>query len=266
MLGSIVGDVVGSRFEANPIKAKEFDLLSSVCRFTDDTVLTVAVAEAILKGRDYAARMEDYYYHYPTVPYGARFHDWASGRDHEPYGSWGNGAAMRVGPVVYACHDRETLLAEARTTAEVTHNHPEGVRGAQAVALAAWMARYGAAKAQIRDAVTQAFGYDLSRRLDDIRPTYACDLSCQHTVPEALICFLESEGFEDAIRNAVSLGGDPDTMACITGTVAEPYYGGVPSDIAEDVVSFLDDRLLDVLRRFSAQFGLPSPLGGEGEP
>jgi ADP-ribosylglycohydrolase len=254
MLGAIAGDIIGSAYEHAPIKTTGFPLFQAFSRFTDDTVLTVAVADALLHGGDYDRFLADYYHRYPFVPYGGLFHAWARSNDRRPYNSWGNGSAMRVSPVAYALPDMDSVLREARLSAEVTHNHPEGIRGAQATALAVFLARKGASKREIREAIQGGFGYDLSRHVDDIRPDYQCDLSCQHTVPEAMICFLESSGFEDAVRKAVSLGGDADTMACITGAVAEPFYGGVPEHIRREARLRLDQHLLGVLDRFAAEY------------
>jgi len=253
ILGAIAGDIIGSPYEHYPIKATDFPLFGSACRFTDDTVLTIAVADALLHDGEYARSMEDYYYRYPMVPYGARFHDWASGHDHKPYNSWGNGSAMRVSPVAYAAQNAESVLAEAQRSAEVTHNHPEGVRGAQATALAVFLARTGHTKEAICDQVQDRFGYDLSQTVAQIRPGYSCDLSCQHTVPQAIVCFLDSSGFEETVRNAVSLGGDADTMACIAGSIAAPFYG-VPDWIRQQVLSLLDEPLLEVTQSFTLRY------------
>lgn len=263
MLGAIAGDIIGSPYEHAPIKTTSFPLFGPFSRFTDDTVLTIAVADALLHGGDYAQFFVDYYYRYPLLPYGARFHGWANSHEHMPYNSWGNGSAMRVSPVACAYSDVDAVLEEAKRSAEVTHNHPEGVHGAQATALAVLLARQGRPKKEIRKEIQCRFGYALTRRVDDIRPEYQCDLSCQHTVPEAIICFLESSGFEEAIRNAVSLGGDADTMACITGAIAEPFYGGLPGDIYRETISRLDEQILGVLTRFRETYGLSKkPAGG----
>lgn len=260
MLGAIVGDVIGSIYEWNNIKTKDFPLVGQHCFFTDDTVLTVALADAILSGRDYGALMRHYYARYPRAGYGGRFHDWALAIVEGPYNSWGNGAAMRVSPAGHAYDSLEGTLQAATRFTEVTHNHPEGLKGAQAVAGAIYLARTGSSKDEIRRYVEQTFGYDLSRTLDEIRPTYEFDESCQGTVPEALAAFLESVDFEDAIRNAVSLGGDTDTLACITGSVAEAFYGGVPEEIAAAVLARLDAPLREVTTRFLQRYPLaPRP-------
>ena len=263
ILGAIAGDIIGSRFEHSPIKTTDFELFAVGCRFTDDTVLTVAVADALLSGRNYSAVLEGYYYRYPQVPYGARFHDWARGREHLPYFSWGNGSAMRVSPVAYVSLDPDIVLAEAQRSAEVTHNHPEGIRGAQAVALGILLARTGVTKADISKQIEARFGYDLSKSVADIRPHYVCDLSCQHSVPEAFACFLDSKDFESAVRNAVSLGGDADTIACISGSLAAAFYGGVPAWLEQRVEHYLDGFLMAVARSFIGRFGNVEQVGRE---
>jgi ADP-ribosylglycohydrolase len=255
MLGAIAGDVIGSVHEGARTKTKQFPLLTPGSRFTDDTVLTVAVAECLLRGRDYVDAFHDYFDAYPTAGYGGTFLWWASSRRREPYQSWGNGSAMRVSPVAYAHSTLEEVLAAAKRCAEVTHNHAEGVRGAQATAAAVFLARTGSGKEDIRRYIEEQFGYFLDETLDELRPTYQFDVSCQWSVPQSLIAFLESDGFEDAVRNAISLGGDADTMACIAGAIAEAYYGGVPDAIAGPVLARLDDRLRGVVQEFRERYG-----------
>ena len=187
---------------------------------------------------------------YPGRGYGGRFLEWAAARQREAYNSWGNGSAMRVPAVGWAFDSLEEIRAEARRSAEVTHNHPEGVKGAEATSVAIFLARHGKSKDDIRDAIETTFGYDLRRRLDDIRPSYKFNESCQKTVPEAIIAFLESTDYEDAIRKAISLGGDADTLACITGGIAEAFYGGVPAPIEERAMAMLDDPLREIVRKF----------------
>lgn len=256
MFGAIVGDVIGSVHEWAGTKTKDFDLLVPQSTFTDDTVLTVAVAEWILDGTDLVELLQSYARGFPGRGYGGMFYEWVTSRSREPYWSFGNGSAMRVGPVGFAFDSLEDVLGWAERSAAVTHNHPEGIRGAQATAAAIYYARRGQTKEQIRRALEERFGYDLHARLDDLRPTYGFDETCQGTVPQALIAFLESTSFEDAIRNAISLGGDADTLACITGGVAEAYYGGVPEQLAAAVRSRLDERLLAVIDRFRERFHL----------
>ena len=256
MLGAIAGDVIGSVHERARTKTKDFPLFAADSRFTDDTVLTVAVAEVLLHGRDYADAFHDYFDAYPAAGYGGTFLWWASSRSREPYNSWGNGSAMRVSPVAYFAPTLEEVLAEAGRSAAVTHNHEEGIRGAQAVAAAVFLARTGAGKEEIRRFTEERFDYFLDETLDDIRPTYQFDVSCQWSVPQSILAFLESSSFEDAVRNAISLGGDADTMACIAGAIAEPFYGGVPAEIAGPVLERLDDRLRGVVQAFRERFGL----------
>lgn len=262
MLGAIAGDVIGSVHEAAGTKTKDFPLFTADSRFTDDTVLTVAVADCLLHGRDYVESLHDYFHAYPTAGFGGTFFFWAAGRRREPYNSWGNGSAMRVSPVAHAFDSLDEVLAEAKRSAAVTHNHEEGIRGAQATAAAIFLARTGGSKDAIRDYVERAFGYDLSGRLDDLRPGYKFDVSCQGSVPPAILAFLESADFEDAVRNAISLGGDADTMACIAGAIAEAYYGGVPAAIERQVLGLLDERLRAVVAEFRGRYGKGHPLAG----
>lgn len=255
MLGAIAGDVIGSVHERAHTKTKDFPLFTRESRFTDDTVLTVAVADCLLHGQDYVDTLHDYFHAYPDAGYGGTFWLWASSRRREPYQSWGNGSAMRVSPVAYFGTTLDEVLAEARRSAAVTHDHKEGIRGAQATAAAVFLARTGSTKGKIRQFVVDRFDYFLDETLDDLRPTYQFDSSCQWSVPQSIIAFLESTDYEDAVRNAVSLGGDTDTMACISGAIAEAFYGRVPSAIADPVLAILDDRLRSVVLEFQARFG-----------
>jgi len=260
MLGAIAGDVIGSVHEGARTKTKDFPLFTADSRFTDDTVLTVAVADALLQRRDYRDVLHDYFDAYPSAGYGSYFLWWASTRQREPYNSWGNGSAMRVSPVAYVAATLEEVLAEAKRSAEVTHNHELGIRGAQATAAAVFLARTGSSKAQIRRYTEEQFGYFLDESVDELRPTYPFDASCQGSVPQSIIAFLESTGYEDAVRNAISLGGDADTMACIAGAIAEAFYGGVPTQIAEAVLARLDERLRNVVEEFQARFPRRHPV------
>src|SRR5512143_3697292 len=257
MLGAILGDVVGSVHEFRGTKTKVFPLFVPHSTYTDDSVLTVAVADWILSGEDLSELLASYTRRFPGRGYGGMFARWASGRDRQPYNSYGNGSAMRVSPVGFAGATLDDVLDRAEYSAAVTHNHPEGIRGAQATAAAIFLARHGADKAEIRRAIETRFGYDLSRPLDDIRPGYAFTELCRQTVPPALVAFLESSDYEDAIRNAISLGGDADTLACITGGIAEAHYGGVPAPLAARGRALLDPRLLEVIDRFRQRYALP---------
>ena len=274
MLGAIVGDVVGSVYEWNNIKTKEFPFFRDDCFFTDDTVMTCAVAEAIMNGGqkdDFIDAMKKYGRMYPNADYGARFNRWLVTDNREPYNSFGNGSAMRVSPcawVIDATTDELPFEVKrlARLSSEVTHNHPEGIKGAMATADAIFMCRYffgGHAsdngqpnsetpeeiKRRIKEHIEKEYGYDLSKTLDEIRPTYRFNETCQETVPQAIVAFLESTDFEDAIRNAISLGGDSDTLAAITGSIAEAAYG-IPEWIKDKAYSYLDEALKDVFRRW----------------
>ena len=254
MLGAIAGDIIGSVFEGQPIKTTDFPLFQEGSRFTDDTVLTLAVADAILGDRKYGQKLKTYGREYPHAGYGAHFYRWIFQDDIKPYNSWGNGAAMRVSPVGFAFNKESTVLQEARRTAEVSHNHPEGIKGAQATALSVFLARKGNTKAAIRREISQRFDYNLGRSVEEIRPTYSFDVSCQGSVPEAIISFLDSENYEDAVRKAISLGGDSDTLACIAGGIAQAFYGGIPAPIAEQATARLTDQLEGVLERFLEKY------------
>jgi ADP-ribosylglycohydrolase len=256
MLGAIVGDVIGSVHEWAGTKTKDFPLFVEGAAFTDDSVLTVAIAEWILTGTDLVDLLYSYTEAYPGSGYGGMFHHWAKRRVREPYNSFGNGAAMRVSPVGFAFETIEEVLAWSKRSAEVTHSHPEGIRGAQATATAICPARCVRNKDQIRHTIESQFGYDLSVRLDQIRPAYGFNETCQGTVPQALVSFFESTSFEDAVRNAISVGGDADTLACIAGGVAEAYYGGTPQELARPVMAMLDKGLVAVVDRFRERFGL----------
>jgi len=256
LLGAIIGDIVGSVYEWNNIKTENFPLFSTSSRFTDDTVLTVAVADAILYAKDYARTIWEYGKRYPYAGYGGRFSQWLDKGDLLPYNSFGNGSAMRVSPVGFAFNSIEEVLDEAAKSASVTHNHPEGIKGAQATALAIFLAWHGESKSEIRKQIEARFAYDLKRRLDEIRLYYTFDVSCQGSVPEAIIAFLESDNYEDAIRKAVSLGGDSDTIACIAGGIAHAYYKAIPAYIVQEVRNRLDIQLLTILDVFSEYYGV----------
>ena len=257
MLGAIAGDIIGSIYEVVPMKRKDFKLFSFGSHFSDDTVLTYAVAKSILTGTNYANNFKKCFWRYPLAGFGQRFTCWAMSNRKEGYNSWGNGAAMRVSPIAWAYNDLDTVLKEAERCTVTTHNHPEGIKGGQATAAAIFLARNGKTKAEIRDYIEQNFNYDLRRTLDEIRPKYKFEVSCQKSVPEAIIAFLESTDFEDAIRNAVSLGGDSDTIACITGSIAEAFYGGVPNAIAQPVWKKLDRRIRQTVTEFRKVYQLP---------
>ena len=282
MLGAIVGDIVGSVYEWHNIKTKDFPLFRDDCFFTDDTVMTVAVADAIMQGKretfggGFDAHggvvvdedliidsMKKWGRLYPNAGYGGRFGSWIFSESREPYNSWGNGSAMRVSPCAWACEQTqfiheciEDVDKLARTSATVTHNHTEGIKGAVETARAIWFmlrarcfSDYPNNIDEWKDTIRKHSGYDLSRTLDKIRPTYSFNESCQDTVPQAITAFLESTDFEDAIRNAISLGGDSDTLAAITGSIAEAAYG-IPQWIKDKAWSYLDEPIRDVCRRW----------------
>ncbi len=254
MLGALVGDIVGSVYEWDNHCSKDFPLFTDRSFFTDDSVLTIALAEAILEQGDYAALMRRYGRRYPDAGYGGMFRRWLGDSSMGPYRSFGNGAAMRVSPVGWAYATLDDTLQQARAYTAVTHDHPEGIKGAQAVAGSIWMGRHGAGKAEICAWIIDYAGYDLSRSCDEIRPDYKFNETCQKTVPEALTAFLESTDFEDAIRLGISLGGDSDTLTCITGSVAEAFYGGVPAEIERETLARLDDPLRDVVCHFRGRY------------
>ena len=254
MFGAIAGDIVGSVYERNSIRTTEFPLFQSGSKFTDDTVLTVAVAEAIINRRPYGDAIKEYARKYPYAGYGHSFYIWAQSEDSQPYNSWGNGSAMRVSPVGFAFDTQEEVLLEARRSAEVTHNHPEGIKGAQATALGVYLARKGVDKPTNKNEIVDRFGYDLNRSLGEIRPIYQYDVSCKGSVPESIIAFLESESLEDAIRKAISLGGDSDTMASIAGGIAEAYYGPLPAPLVNEVRRRLPEEFLRIIDDFYRLF------------
>ena len=263
MYGAIVGDIIGSIYEWKNIKTKDFPLFDEKCCFTDDTVMTIAVAEALMNGgtsADYVAALKKYGNAYPRAGYGGGFRKWLGSDDAEPYMSWGNGSAMRVSPVAWWHDTLEEVEAAAQCSAAVTHNHAEGIKGAQATAAAIFLARKGHSKQAIRAHIETDYGYDLSKTLDEIRPGYTFDVSCQGSVPEAIIAFLESTSFEDAVRNAISIGGDSDTIAAIAGGIAEAAYG-IPEEILETATARLDETLAETCRRFKQ-----SLLSGRSKP
>lgn len=260
MLGAIAGDIAGSIYENLRTKRKDAKLFGRLCLFTDDTVLTVAVADAILADRDYARAIKSYARRHPLRGYGPRFLAWMVKPGYAPYHSLGNGSAMRVSPVGFAFDSEQEVLQEARRSAECTHDHPEGIKGAQATALAVYLARIGADKESIRRRLQQEFGYNLSRTVDEIRPAYSFDMTCPGSVPEAIVAFLDSTSYEDALRNAISLGGDSDTQACIAGGIAEAYYKDIPREILRQVKKRLSRDLWDKSLQFYQRYGIPGIL------
>ena len=259
MIGAILGDVVGSIYEFDNIKTKDFELFDKECFFTDDSVMTIAIAEALMQTEEInEENLEDFKENlitvmheigvkYPDCGYGGHFLVWMLRNKREPYNSFGNGSAMRVSAVGWYAKTLEEAELIAKATAEVSHNHPEGIKGAVATAGAVFLARTGATMGELRDYISKYYTIDFT--IDEIRPIYDYDITCQGTVPQAMQAFFESTNFEDAIRNAISIGGDSDTLAAITGAVAEAYYG-IPDDLKETTLSYLDERLLDITERF----------------
>ena len=257
MLGAIAGDVIGSVHEFQPPLAEDFELFTPARRPTDDSVLTVAVAEAILERQPYADTLRRWAMRYPGAGYGMMFTGWMFTPGAGPYQSYGNGSAMRVSPAAWIHDTLEETLAEAQRTAEVTHDHPEGVRGAQAVAGAIFVARTGGSRDAVRDLVQGRFGYDTTLTMERMRAESTFDETCPGTVPQAASIALLSTSVEDAIRKAVSLGGDADTLACIAGSIAEALHGGVPRRLAERVLGHLDPEMRSVTERFVRRYAVP---------
>jgi type I restriction enzyme M protein len=260
MLGAIVGDIVGSVYEFDNHRSKEFPLFQRKCFATDDSIMTLAIAKALLEtepldidalSQNAVEWMQTIGRPYPNCGYGGRFLDWMYSSRPRPYGSYGNGAAMRVSPVAYVAKDTDDCMALSEAVTRVTHNHPEGIKGAEATAVATFMGLHGYSKTNIQQIMNGY--YDLNFTLDEIRSSYRFNETCQRTVPQAIVAFLESTGFEDAIRNAISIGGDSDTLAAITGSIAGAYYG-VPDDIAKQAYSYLDSTLSGILDEFERKY------------
>lgn len=260
LIGATAGDIIGSYYEFCSTKDINFPLFSSASRFTDDTVMTVANADWLLTGDSLLGIMQDYGNRYPAAGYGGRFWRWLRSDNPRPYNSFGNGSAMRVSPVGWAFDSLEETLEMAKQSAEVTHNHPEGIKGAQATAACIYLARTGGSKQEITEYIETTFGYDLRRTCEEIRPHYQFDVTCQGSVSESIIAFLESTDFESAVRLAVSLGGDADTMGAIAGGIAEAYYKEVPSYIKAEVIRRLPEEFLDIMQKFYIRF-MEKPMG-----
>lgn len=271
MYGAIIGDIIGSPFEFSAGKVeKDFNLWEKRVTYTDDTVMSVAIADALIKaGKDadksameqeFTCSMQKWGLEYINAGYGGMFYNWLLSPSPQPYGSFGNGSAMRVSPVGWAFDDLDRTREVARWSAGVTHNHPEGLKGAESTASAIWMARNGASKREIKEFIENEFDYDLSRHCEDIRPGYKFDVSCQGSVPEAIIAFLDAENYEDCVRNAVSLGGDTDTQACIAGGIAEAFYG-VPSELVEKAEMILTKELRGKIGEFYRFIGKNNETG-----
>jgi len=263
VIGAIFGDIVGSVYEFDNIRTKEFKLFTDTCEFTDDTVMTVAVADALMQfekitdpeafKKTLIKTMHQYGKKYPQADYGGHFGLWLMNGETEPYGSYGNGSAMRVSPVAWYANSLDEALALAKASAEITHNHPEGIKGAVVTAGATYLARKGATMAEIKEFVSGY--YNMNFTLDEIRPTYYFNETCQNTVPQAMQAFFESNSFEDAIRNGISIGGDSDTLCAICGAVAEAYYGMTGKE-KEKALSYLDASMREVVCMFGKKYSL----------
>lgn len=260
MLGAIIGDIIGSPYEFGSEKIKDFVLFVPDCRPTDDSILTIAVGCACAEADCYneyefkrilAEKIREIGLQYPDAGYGKRFYQWMIMNEDEPYGGNTNGSAMRASPTAWAVDTLEDAERLAKWSAEITHDHPEGIKGAQAVAAAVFLARTGSDKDDIRNYIQSKY-YDLNYTVDEIRPGYRHDMTCEGSVPQAIVCFLDSEDFEDAVRNAVSLGGDGDTQACIAGAIAEAFYG-IPEELQEEAFEYIDDGLQDYYRAYADQ-------------
>ena len=260
MLGAIIGDIVGSRFEWNNHRDKDFELFTNGCFPTDDSIMSLAIAKAIIVSKpdfsdlsDNAVKcMQSIGRNYPDCGYGGRFYGWMFSDDPRPYNSYGNGSAMRVSAAGFVARSLEEAKLLSKLVTEVTHNHPEGIKGAEATAVAIYMAKTGSSIFEIKDYINENY-YPMNFTLDEIRDTYRFNETCQDTIPQALQAFFESSGFEDAIRNAISIGGDGDTLAAICGSVAEAYYG-IPDDIRKQALTFLDKDLLKLLTLFESKY------------
>ncbi len=258
MLGAIFGDISGSQHEFAGTKTKHFPFPGERSFATDDSYLTIAVAACVLDGpqeTEYVRRFHEMVHRFPGASWGLRFARWARERDTQPYNSWGNGSAMRVSPIAFAYNTQDEVLAQAKRSAQVTHNHPEGIKGAQATALAIFLARQGATKSEIRNQVAAFSQYNLTQTVDSIRPTYTFKESCQDTVPQAIIAFLDSTDYTDAIKNAISLGGDADTLAAIAGGIAQAHYG-FPTQYRDFVQRRIPEDLWHVVTKFEHRFGV----------
>jgi len=253
MLGAIAGDIIGSPYEWNNIKTTSFELFQKYSQITDDSILTVATADAILNNYSFSMAYQNFYMKYPRYGYGSGFEQWAENHRKIPYNSWGNGSAMRVSPVGWCCNSFDETMNLAKRSAECSHNHPEGIKGAQATAAAIYLVRNKTDKKTLKEKIIDLFGYNLNRTLDEIRPLYSFDASCQGTVPEAIIAYLESNDFEDCIRKAISLGGDSDTLAAIAGSIAQAEYE-IPDGIRKKCLERLLPELVEILLRFEEKF------------
>lgn len=252
MLGAIIGDICGSIYEFNPVNSKdEIVLMKKGVKFTDDTVLTMAIADSIINKRNYVDNLIKFYQNYPNgMGYGKRFFRWVISKEHKPYGSYGNGSAMRVSPVGFYFNSTEEVLVESKRSAEITHNHIEGIKGAQAVALSIYLARNNYTKEQIKDEITKRFNYNLDFTVDNLSLNNHHNETCQRSVPEAIVAFLESTSYVSAIKNAIWLRGDADTQACIAGAIAEAFYREIPEELKTKALELIPDEFIEILTKF----------------
>jgi len=255
MLGAIAGDIIGSVYERNNIKTKSFELFTSKSKFTDDSVLTFATMDSIVNGKSFNQSYKQWFKSYPYAGFGESFKKWGMSEKTEPYNSYGNGSAMRVSPIGFYYNSLDEVLMRAEESAIVTHNHPEGIKGAKATAAAIFLASSGRGKVEMKNYIEETFGYNLSENIDSIRTWYRFDVSCKGSVPQGIKSFLESDSYEDAIRNAISIGGDSDTIACITGGIAEAFYKKIPEYITQAAKELLTKEMKKILEIFYTQRG-----------
>ena len=253
MIGAILGDIAGSIYERSPVKSDDFNLFSFRCKFTDDTVLSVAIASAILNNKSYKDELIRLGKKYRGVSYGDSFYKWLHSKDHAPYCSYGNGSAMRVSAIGYLFDSEEEVINQAQLSAKVTHNHDEGIKGAKAIALCVFMARTGHSKNKIRDKIICLFGYDLNFTVESIKSSYAFNDTCQGSVPQSIVCFLDANSYEQTLKNAILLRGDSDTIACMSGGIAGAFYG-VPSHIKEKAIDYLPAEFLEIINQVENLF------------
>jgi ADP-ribosylglycohydrolase len=264
MIGAIIGDIVGSRFEGLNSKPDKFELFTNQCCFTDDTVLSIAISKALLEiskektsvdtTKYYQTYLQQFGRKYPDRGYGPTCDDWLKSKDPKPYNSYGNGSAMRVAPIGYAFDTLSETLDEAKKSACVTHNHSDGIKGAKAVAGAVYLGRKKHSKEQIKNFIENEIGYSLNFNIESLHLNYKYEIQCEYSVPQAIFCFLVSNNFEDAIRKAIYIGGDTDTVACIAGAISEAFYKRIPNEIKQKANAYLDEDLRKIIKEFSAKF------------
>jgi ADP-ribosylglycohydrolase len=260
MIGTIIGDIIGSRFERNPTKNKKFKLFTPECNYTDDSVMSMATLESITKNVPYSTSYQKWGSEYPNRGYGSAFKEWITQTIPQPYNSWGNGSAMRVSPIGYIYNTEKDVLKQAKLSAECSHNHPEAIKGAQATALAIFMARNNKTKEEIQKRIELLFGYDFSIPISKYKMKYEFDVTCQGSVPQSIQCFLESKNYEDCIRTAIAMGGDSDTMAAISGGIASAYYGEIPAYMMKQAFKVLPDRIWHLIMYYAKKYNWKAEL------